>query len=95
MRARSAPGLPISTVEANRKAPFDVWTCNFAATDGDYGRGVSAALKQAGLSELEPFMLCEAENTRTVTRVVAAFTCIWLLVVARVVRRWLTFRLAW
>jgi hypothetical protein len=93
MRAQSAPGLPISTVVANRTAPFDVWTCNDAALADDYGRGISAALKQANPPMLEPFMLCEAENTRVVTRLVTVYLLLWFLVAAVVVARWLTSRL--
>jgi hypothetical protein len=85
MRAQSAPGLPISTMKANPTAPFDVWTCNHAALLDDYGRGVSAAIKQANPPMAEPFMLCEAENTRAVTRVVTAFVSILFIIIAAVV----------
>jgi hypothetical protein len=80
MRAQSAPELPISSVEANPTAPFDVWTCNHAAFADDYGRGISAALKQANPPMLQPFMLCEAENTRVVTRL--ATLLLWFLIAA-------------
>jgi len=90
MQAPSAPELPIGTAEANSTAPFDVWTCNLAKIADDYGRGVSAALKQANLPMLEPFMLCEAESTRTVTRLSAVYFVLWFLMVAIAGARWLT-----
>jgi hypothetical protein len=93
MRAPSAPGLPISTVAANPTAPFDVWTCNQAAFADDYGRGISAALKQANPPMSEPFMLCQAENTRVVTRLATVFLVLWFLIAAVAAARWLTFRL--
>jgi hypothetical protein len=93
MRAPSAPELPISTMGENPTAPFDVWTCNPAESADDYGRGVSAALKQANLPMSESFMLCEAENTRTATRLSATLLLLWCLMVAIAGAHWLTVRL--
>ncbi len=95
MRARSAPGIPISTLEANPKAPIDVWTCNLAEINDDYGRGFAAAIKQANPPMLEPFMLCQSENTRATTRLTALYLVLWSLLAAVLVGSRLSGRRPW
>jgi hypothetical protein len=95
MRARSAPGLPISTLEANPAVPFDVWTCNLAEINDDYGRSFAAAIKRANPPLSEPFMLCAAENTRTTTQLSAGVLVLWSLFAAVFVGSRLSGRRAW